>query len=72
MQPVGRQSSDLLIIHLKNKPCSGHLYQVGSRHPPLLKVLLSVLLLHLQGKARPQDSLRVVDGENMCDCDARV
>lgn len=54
-------SSDLLLFYFEKRPCSCHLYQVGSRHPPLLKVLLPVLLLHLQGKARPQDSLRVGD-----------
>lgn len=44
----------LLTVH-----CGRYLDQVGSRHPPLLKVLLPVLLLHLQGKARPQNSLWV-------------
>lgn len=39
--------------------CGHYLYQVGSRHPPLLKMLLPVLLLNLQSKARAQNSLRV-------------
>lgn len=34
-----------------------YLDEVGRWHPPLLKVLLPVLLLHLQGKARSQDAL---------------
>lgn len=34
-----------------------YLDEVGCRHPPLLEVLLTVLLLHLQGKARAKDAL---------------
>lgn len=37
-----------------------HLDQACGRVPPLLKVLLPVLLLNLQGKARPQDALQFV------------
>ena len=36
-----------------------HLDQACCRVPPLLKVLLTVLLLNLQGKARPQNALQV-------------
>lgn len=35
-----------------------YLDEVGCWHPPLLKVLLPMLLLDLQGKARAQDALR--------------
>lgn len=45
------------------------LYQVGGRHPPLLKVFLPVLLLHLQGEAWPQNSLGVRGEEKSRDCD---
>lgn len=43
-----------------------YLDEVGCRHPPLLKVLLTVLLLHLQGKARAQDALgeKGAEGDN--------
>lgn len=36
-----------------------HLDQAGGGVPPLLEVLLPVLFLHFQGKARPQDALQV-------------
>lgn len=34
-----------------------YLDEICCRRPPLLKVLLPVLLLHLEGKARAQDTL---------------
>lgn len=37
--------------------CLGYLDEAGSRVPPLLKVLLPMLLLHLQGKTRAEDAL---------------
>lgn len=36
-----------------------HLDQTCCGVPPLLKVLLTVLLLNFQGKARPQNALQV-------------
>lgn len=51
--PNARRSED-------EKKCAGcllYLDEVGSRVPPLLKVLLSVLLLDLQGEARAQNPL---------------
>jgi hypothetical protein len=41
-----------------------YLDEVGCWHPPLLKVLLPVLLLYLQGEARAKDALgrQMVEG----------
>lgn len=44
-------------VHLRGFLGVLYLDEVGCRHPPLLEVLLTVLLLHLQGKARAQDAL---------------
>lgn len=37
--------------------CLAYLDEAGSRVPPLLKVLLPMLLLHLQGETRAEDAL---------------
>lgn len=54
---LGQQRGDDTPVHSRGFPGISYLDEVGCRHPPLLKVLLTVLLLHLQGKARAQDAL---------------
>lgn len=44
-------------VRLRDPQSFQYLDEVGCWHPPLLEVLLTVLLLYLQGEARAKDAL---------------